>query len=42
MLLNTQSIKNKEGLLTDYMRCEAIDMASVTETWLTNNDMDAI
>ena len=42
MLLNTQLIKNKEDLLTDYMRCEAIDMAAVTETWLTNSEMDAI
>ena len=24
------------------MTCEAIDMATVTETWLTNSDMDAI
>ena len=42
MLLNTQSIKNKENLLTDYLRCEAIDTAVITETWLTNSDMDAI
>ena len=32
MLLNTQLIKNKEVLHTDYMRCEVIDMAVVTET----------
>ena len=40
MLLNTQSIKNKEDLLTDYMRNEAIDMTIATETWLTNHDRD--
>ena len=37
-----QSIKNKEDLLTDYLRCEAIDIAVITETWLTDSDMDAI
>ena len=42
MLLNTQSIKNKEDLLTDYLRCEAIDIAVITEMWLTNSDADAI
>ena len=42
MLLNTQSIKNKEDLLTDYMKNEAIDMATATEAWLTNHDMDVI
>ena len=39
MLLNTQSIKNKDDLL---MRCEAIDMAILTETWLTNSGIDTI
>ena len=34
--------KNKKDLLTDYLRCEAIDIAVRTETWLTNSDMDAI
>ena len=42
MLLNTQSIKNKEDLLTSYMRNEAIHMTVATETWLTNHDMDVI
>ena len=36
MLFNTQSIKNKENLLTEYLRCEAINIAVITETWLTN------
>ena len=42
MLLNTQSIKNKEDLLNDNLRCQAIDIAVVTETWLTDIDTDAI
>ena len=42
MLLNTQSIKNKWDLLTDYLICEAIDIAVITETWLTDSDMDAV
>ena len=42
MLLNTQSIKNKEDFLNDYLRCEAIDIVVVTETWLTDSDMDTI
>ena len=42
MLLNTQSIKNKEDLLTDYMRNEAIDMTIAIETWLTDHDWDVI
>ena len=36
MLLITQSIKNKEDLLTDYVINEA------AETWLTNHVRDAI
>ena len=42
MLPNTQFIKNKDDLLNDYMGCEAIDMTIVTETWLTNSEMDSI
>ena len=42
MLLNTQWIRNKDDLLNDCMRFEAVDMAIVTETWLTNSEMDAI
>ena len=42
MLINTQSIKTKEDLLTDYMGNEAIDMTIATETWLTDHDRDVI
>ena len=42
MLMSTQSIKNNEDLLTDYLRCDAIDIAVITETWLTDSDVDAI
>ena len=42
MLLNTQSMKYKENLLADYLRCKAIDVAVITQTWLTNSDMDTI
>ena len=35
-------MRSKDDLLNDYMRCEAIDMAIVTETWLTNSEMDVI
>ena len=34
--------KNKEDLLTYYLRCEATDIAVIIETWLTDSDMDAI
>ena len=37
LLLNTQSIRNKDDPLSEYMRSEAIDIAIVTETWLTNS-----
>ena len=39
ILLNTQSIKNKEDLLTDSLQC---DIAVITETWLNDSAMDAI
>ena len=39
---NTQSIRNKEDILSDYMRREATDIAIATETWLTNNDRDVV
>ena len=42
MLLNTQSIKNKEDLLNDYMTNGAIDMTTATETWLANHGRDVI
>ena len=38
----TQSIRNKEDILSDYMKMEAIDIAIATETWLTNNDRDVV
>ena len=41
MLLNTQSIKYKEDLLSDYMRNEVIDMTIATETWHTNHNWNA-
>ena len=40
MVINTQSIKNKEDLFADYLRSEAIDMVIAIETWLTNKDRD--
>ena len=42
MVINTQSIKNKEDLLADYLRNGAIDMVIATETWLPNQDRDMI
>ena len=42
MSLNAKSIKNKKDLLSDYLICEAIDIAAITETWLTDSDTDAI
>ena len=39
---NTQSIGNKEDILSDYVRREAIDIAIATETWLTDNDRDVV
>ena len=42
MLLNNPLIRNKDDLVNDYMRCKAIDMEIVKETWLTNSEMDAI
>ena len=32
----------KINYLTDYMKCETIDIAVVTETWLTNSGIDTI
>ena len=42
MVLNTHSIKDKEDILTDYVRSEAIDMIIATEIWLINQDRDVI
>ena len=41
LLTNTQSLRNKEDILSDYMRREAIDVVIATETWFTNNDRDS-
>ena len=41
-LMNTQSIRNRYDILSEYMRSEAIDMAIATETQLTNNDRDVV
>ena len=35
-------INKKEDLFTDYLRCEAIDITVIKETWLNSSDMDAI
>ena len=40
--MNTQSIRNKDDILSEYMRSEATDVAIATETWLTNNDRDVV
>ena len=40
--MNTQSIRNKDDILSEYMRSEAIDMAIATETWLTNSVRDVV
>ena len=32
LLMNTQSIRNKDDILSEYMGSEAIDIAKVTET----------
>ena len=37
-LLNCQSVKNKDQLITDYMYDEKIDICVLTETWLTKQD----
>ena len=42
MVINTQSLKNKEDLLAKYFRSEVIDMVIATVTWLTNQDRDVI
>ena len=40
---NKHSTDNdKEGLLADYLRNEAIDIVRATEIWLTNQDRDVI
>ena len=42
LLMNTQSIRNKDDALSEYMRSEVIDITLVTETWLTDSDRDMV
>ena len=42
LLMNTQSIRNKDDILSEYIRSEAIEIATVTETWLTSSVRDVI
>ena len=42
LLMNTQSVRNKDGIISEYMRCEATDIAIATETWLTNSVRDVV
>ena len=42
LLMNTQSIRNKDDILSKYMRSEAIDVAIATETWLSNSVRDVV
>ena len=39
---NVRSIKNKIGLLHNYIIDNNIDIAVITETWLRNNEVDSI
>ena len=40
--MNMQSIRNKDDILSEYMRSEAIDIAIATETWLSNSVRDVV
>ena len=42
VLINSQSIKNKDELITEYLINNNIDACILTETWLTNSDYDKI
>ena len=42
LLMNTQSIRNKDTILSEYMGSEAIDIAIATETWLTSSVRDVV
>ena len=39
MLANIQSIKSKTELLMDYLLDSKVDIAILTETWLSDNDV---
>ena len=38
MLANVQSIKSKTKILMDYLLDSKVDIAVLTETWLSDND----
>ena len=42
VLINSQSFKNKDELITEYLTSNNIDACILTETWLTNSDYDKI
>ena len=42
VLINSQSIKNKDELIAEYLISSNIDACILTETWLTNSDNDKI
>ena len=42
VLLNSQSIKNKDELIAEYLISNNIDACILIETWLTNSDNDKI
>ena len=42
VLINSQSIKNKDELITEYLISNNINAFILTETWLTNSDYDKI
>ena len=42
VLINPQSIRNKDELIAEYLISNNIDACILTETWLTNSDNDKI
>ena len=42
VLINSQSIKNKDELIAEYLINNNIDACILTETWLTNNNNDKV
>ena len=42
VLINSQSIKNKDELIAEYLISNNIDACILMETWLTNSDNDKI
>ena len=42
VLINSQSIRNKDELIVEYLVSNNIDTCMLTETWLTNSDNDQI